>query len=129
VTHYTCPSTPNAFGHYVPGGKHWGNDFVASGSIVTGGYLLLGANNDGHDHRAVIGVYTGGPAPLTGVLGQLTVDVSGYGGVAFTFPQAVHVTPRQSLWIAATGIGDFTAYDQNYGGADGCLIGHLNGTQ
>jgi hypothetical protein len=129
VTHYNCGGTADAFGHYVPGGRHWGNDFAAQGSIITGGYLVIGANTDGGDHRAVIGIYTGGPTPLSGALGEVTVSVNGYSGVSFAFPTPIHVTPGQSLWIGATGIGDFTAYDQNNGGADGCFTGRVDGTQ
>jgi hypothetical protein len=89
----------------------------------------MGANTDGGDHRTVIGIYTGGPTPLSGPLAEVTVNVSGYGGANFTFPQPAHVTPGQSLWVGATGIGDFTGYDQNNGGADGCFIGRLDGFQ
>ncbi len=128
VVHYDCPGTPNAFGHYVPAGKHWGNDFIAHGHAITGGSLLIGANTDGNDHRATIGIYTGGPYTLSGLLGAVTVPVSGYGGVSFTFPTPISVTPGESLWLVASGVGDFTGYDQNNGGADGCFIGRLNGT-
>jgi hypothetical protein len=128
VLHYNCTGTPSPFGHYVPVGRHWGNDFIAQGSSISGGYLLLGANPAGGDHRATIGIYTGGPTPLSGALGEVTVSVSGYGGVNFTFPKPIAVSSGQSLWVGATGIGNFTAYDQNNGGADGCLIGRLDGT-
>jgi hypothetical protein len=128
VVHYNCPNTSGAFGHYVPAGKHWGNDFVAQGSTITGGYLLIGANADGGNHSAAIGIFTGGPYTLSGELGSVTVNVSGYGGVNFTFPAPIHVIPGQSLWLVASGIGDFTGYDQNSGGADGCFIGSLTGT-
>jgi hypothetical protein len=127
VTHYNCPNTSNAFGHYVPAGKHWGNDFIAQGSTITGGFLLIGANSDGNNHQASIGVFTSGPYTLSGELGSVTVNVSGYSGVNFTFPQPIHVTPGESLWLVASGIGDFTGYDQNNGGADGCFIGSLSG--
>jgi hypothetical protein len=127
VGHYNCGNTANAFGHYVPGGKYWGNDFVAQGSTITGGSLAMGANVGDHDHSARIGIYTG--PTRTGALGETVVQVVGYGGVNFTFSPAIHVTPGQQLWVSATGIGDFTAYDQNNGGADGCFIGHLDGFQ
>jgi hypothetical protein len=129
VTHYNCPGTGNEFPHYVPAGKHWGNDFIAQGRTITSGTLLIGANVDGNDHRAKIGVFTGGPDQLAGELGSTVVDVSGYGGVSFTFPTPINVTPGQSLWLVAIGIGDFTAYDQNSGGADGCFVGSLTGFQ
>jgi surface antigen len=125
VTHYNCPSTTNTVGHYVARGTHWANDFVAQGSVITGGFLQLVANADGQDHRAAIGIYTGGPDTLSGVLGQVTVPVSGNGGVSFTFPQPINVTPGQRLWVGATGIGDFTASDAS----NGCLIGHVDGTR
>jgi hypothetical protein len=127
VTHYNCPYTEGAFGHYVPTGTHWGNNFTAQGSTITGGHLLLGANEDGGNHQASIGISTGGPNALSGELGSVTVTVSGYSGVNFTFPSPIHVTPGQALWLVASGVGSFTAYDQNDGGADGCFIGSLNG--
>jgi hypothetical protein len=129
VTHYSCPNTPSAIGHYVPAGKHWGNDFVTAGSEITGGHLLIGAASDGGNHEATIGVYTGGPNQLSGELGSTNVAVSGYGGVNFSFSPAIHVSVGESLWLVASGIGDFTGYDQNNGGADGCFIGSLAGTQ
>ena len=129
VTHYNCPDTPSAFGHYVPAGKHWGNDFIAQGSTISGGHLDIGANVDGNNHQASIGIFTGGPDTLSGELGSVTVNVNGYGGVNFTFPLTIHVTPGESLWLVASGSGDFTAYDQNNGGADGCFIGNLQGVQ
>lgn len=127
VAHYNCAGTPNAFGHYVPAGKYWGNDFVAQGRTITGGYLLIGANTGDHDHSARIGIYTG--PSRTGALGETTLQVSGYGGASFTFPAPIQVSPGQQLWITASGIGDFTAYDQNNGGADGCFIGRIDGFQ
>jgi hypothetical protein len=127
VTQYSCPGTANAFGHYVPAGHWWANSFTAQGSTIAGGFLLMGANQDGNNHQATVGVYTGGPSPLTGELGSVTVNVVGYGGVNFTFGQPIQVVPGESLWIGATGIGDFTAYDQNNGGSDGCFIGNLEG--
>jgi surface antigen len=127
VTHYNCPYTEGALGHYVPAGTHWGNNFTAQGSTITGGHLLLGANEDGGNHQASIGIFTGGPNTLSGELGSVTVTVSGYSGVNFTFPSPIHVTPGQALWLVASGVGNFTAYDQNNGGVDGCFIGSLNG--
>jgi hypothetical protein len=111
----------------VPAGKHWGNDFVAQGTTITGGHLAIGANQDGGNHQARIGIFTGGPYTLTGELGETTVSVVGYGGVNFSFSPAIRVTAGQSLWLVAIGVGDFTAYDQNNGGADGCFQGQLIG--
>jgi hypothetical protein len=127
VLSYNCGSTANAFGHYVPAGKHWANEFTAQSGTITGGYLLLGANTDGGNHQASVGLFTGGPYTLSGELGSVTVSVSGYGGVSFSFPSPLHVTPGQTLWLVASGVGDFTAYDQNNGGSDGCFIGRLEG--
>jgi hypothetical protein len=124
---YNCGNGPT-FGHYVPAGKHWGNEFIAQNATITGGYLLIGAASDGGNHQASIGIFTGGPYTLSGELGSATVSVSGYGGVSFSFPSPVHVTPGQTLWLVASGIGDFTAYDQNNGGSDGCFIGRLEGS-
>jgi surface antigen len=127
VSDYNCAYTPEAFGHYVPAGTHWGNSFTVQGATITGGSLRLGAAEDGGNHQASIGIFTGGPDTLSGELGSVTVDVSGYGGVSFTFPSPIHVTPGQSLWLVASGIGNFTAYDQNNAGSDGCFIGTLTG--
>lgn len=124
VTHYDCPAVPNAFGHYLPAGTHWGNDFTAQGRTITSGWLTLGSNTP---QGARIGIYTGGPSPLSGELGAVEVTVSGYGGVSFTFGTPVSVTPGQRLWLAATSRGPMTAYDRNDGGADGCFQGGLAG--
>jgi hypothetical protein len=96
--------------------------------MITGGHLLIGANADGGNHQATIGIFTGGPNALSGQLGTTTVGVSGYGGVDFTFSPPIQVSVGQSLWLEAIGVGDFTAYDQNNGGVDGCVIGSLVGT-
>jgi hypothetical protein len=124
VTDYNCPSGSGQTGHYVPSGDYWGNPFTAPGGTITGGYLLIGANEDGNDHNALIGIHENGE---TGVaLAQVVVAVHGYGGVSFTFPQPVSVSPNQQLWITATGEGgNFTAYDTNEG--EQCFVGHLEG--
>jgi hypothetical protein len=127
VTHYNCPAAADGASHYVPAGKHWGNAFVAQGHTITGGTLLIGANVDGQDHRAQIGIFTGGPDQLSGELGSTVVDVHDYGGASFSFPSPIAVTPGQLLWLVAIGIGDFTAYDRKDNGADGCFIGSLVG--
>lgn len=124
VTHYNCPAVPNAFGHYLPAGTHWGNDFTAQGTTITSGWLTLGSNTP---QGARIGIYTGGPNTLSGELGAVEVTVSGYGGVNFTFSPPVTVTPGQRLWLAATSRGPMTAYDRNDGGVDGCFQGGLAG--
>ncbi|MGZ3180977.1 MAG: hypothetical protein ACXU8N_00935 [Telluria sp.] len=35
VTHYSCPNQASTKGHYIPAGKHWGNDFTAKGSTTS----------------------------------------------------------------------------------------------
>jgi len=123
VTHYDCPSTGGGAGHYVPRDRYWSNDFTAKGRVITGGWLSLGANNDGGDHRAKIGIYTG--AGRAGPLGEVVIPVTGYDGESFTFSTPIQVTPGQQLWVAATGVGDFTAYDS----PAGCFHGRVVGTE
>lgn len=124
VTDYSCPAGSGQNGHYVPSGDYWGNPFTASGGTITGGYLLIGADEDGNDHNALIGIYSNGETG--GPLAETVVGVHGYGGAHFTFPQPVNVTPGQQLWITVFGDGgNFTAYDTNDG--DQCFVGDLEG--
>jgi hypothetical protein len=124
VTDYSCPAGSGQNGHYVPSGDYWGNPFTALGGTVTGGYLLIGADEDGNDHNALIGIYSNGETG--GPLAEVVVAVHGYGGVHFTFPQPVNVSPNQQLWITVFGDGgNFTAYDTNEG--DQCFVGDLEG--
>ncbi|HXO48453.1 MAG TPA: hypothetical protein VN897_14355 [Mycobacterium sp.] len=124
VNDYSCAAGSGQNGHSVPSGRYWGNPFTASGGTITGGYLLIGANEDGNDHNALIGIYSSGETG--GPLVEMVVAVHGYGGVHFTFPQPVNVSPNQQLWITVFGDGgDFTAYDTNDG--DQCFVGNLEG--
>lgn len=124
VTDYSCPAGSGQNGHYVPSGDYWGNPFTASGGTITGGYLLIGADEDGNDHNALIGIYSNGETGSP--LAETVVGVHGYGGAHFTFPQPVNVTPGQQLWITVFGDGgNFTAYDTNDG--DQCFVGSLEG--
>jgi hypothetical protein len=125
ATHYDCPNDNSNNGHYVPVDHYWEQEFVAQGTGITGGFLLLGANVGDHDHTARIGIYTG--TNRTGALEQIEQEVVGYGGVNFTFPTPITVSPGEHLHIAATGVGDFTAYDEFAGGVDGCFIGRIDG--
>jgi hypothetical protein len=124
VVDYSCPAGTGQNGHYVPSGYYWGNPFTAPGGTITGGYLLIGANEDGGDHNALIGLYSEGETGRP--LAEAVVGVHGYGGVHFTFAQPVSVSPNQQLWITVFGDGgDFTAYDTNEG--DQCFVGDLEG--
>ena len=105
----------------MPANRYWEETFVTQGSTITGGYLLLGANQDGLDHRGKIGIYTG--TNRAGELGSTVQAVSGYGGVNFTFSSAIPVQPGQTLYFAATGVGDFTAYDSSAK----CFVGRIDG--
>jgi hypothetical protein len=60
-------------------------------------------------------------------LGTVVVNVVGYGGQTFTFSPPITVSPGQPLYLAASGIGDFTAYD-NLAAGD-CFVGSLQGYQ
>jgi uncharacterized protein YraI len=124
VTHYNCPNGP-ALGHYVPANRYWEQNFTAQGTSITGGWLLLGANTGDHDHTAKIGIYTG--SNRSGPLAETYKQVSGYDGEDFAFPAPIPVTPGQQLYVAVTGVGDFTAYDQVVNGIDGCFIGRIDG--
>jgi hypothetical protein len=125
VTDYNCPNDNTNNGHYVPANYYWEQEFTSQGTSITGGYLLLGANIGDHDHTARIGIYTG--ANRSGALEEIEQEVVGYGGVNFTFPTPIAVSPGQQLHIAATGVGDFTAYDELSNGVDGCFIGRIDG--
>lgn len=125
VTAYSCPNDNSNNGHYVPANHYWEQKFTSQGTNITGGFLLLGANIGDHDHTARIGLYTG--ANRSGVLEEIEQEVVGYGGVNFTFPTPIAVSPGQQLHIAATGVGDFTAYDELTNGVDGCFIGRIDG--
>jgi hypothetical protein len=126
ITDYNCPNDNSNNGHYVPANRYWEQEFTAQGTSIAGGYLLLGANEDGGDHIAKIGIYTG--ADRSGALAEIEQQVVGYGGVTFSFPTPIAVRPGQQLHIAATGIGDFTAYDERpSNGEEGCFIGRIEG--
>jgi hypothetical protein len=125
VTHYNCPNDNSNNGHYVPANHYWEQEFTSQGTSITGGFLLLGANVGDHDHTARIGVYTG--SNRSGALEEIEQQVVGYGGVNFTFPTPIAVGQGQQLHIAATGVGDFTAYDELTNGVDGCFIGRIDG--
>jgi len=122
VVHYDCPNDNSNIGKYVPAGRYWENSFTALGTRVTGGWVLIGANTDGGDHRARVGIYAG--SGRAGPLAEATVAVTGYDGEAFSFPSPVRVSPGQRLYLAASGVGDFTAYDNR----SGCFIGRVDGS-
>jgi hypothetical protein len=121
VVHYNCPNDNSNIGKYVPPGRYWENDFVAQGQWVTGGSVGIGANTDGRDHRARIGIYRG--SGRGGALGEVIVPVTGYDGEAFSFPSPIRVMPGDRLYLAVSGVGDFTAYDNR----SGCFIGRVDG--
>jgi hypothetical protein len=122
VVHYDCANDNSNIGKYVPSGHYWQNIFTAQGSRITGGWVLIGANTDGGDHRARIGIY--GSPGLGSPLATVDVQVTGYDGEAFSLPGALAVSPGQQLYLTVLGVGDFTAYDNR----SGCLIGRVNGT-
>jgi hypothetical protein len=122
VLHYDCPNDNSNIGHYVPSGRHWSEAFTAQGTSISRGHLQLGANADGGDHRARIGIYSAGQ--LAGPIQEVVVPVVRYTGVDFQLPQPLVVTPGQRYYLTATGVGDFTAYDNRAG----CFIGRLEGT-
>jgi hypothetical protein len=120
VTHYDCANDNSNLGHYIRSGTYWQEAFTAQGSRVLGGWVLIGAHQDGGDHRARIGIY-GGPG-LSAPLGSTVVNVGGYDGESFQL--SAPVTKGQQVYLAVSGIGDFTAYDSRAG----CFIAHVTGT-
>jgi len=127
IKFYDCANDHSNHGIPVSAGKRWGNNFTASGTLITGGWVLVGAADSG-THDARIGIFDG-PGPTLGTpLAEVDIPVSGYAGQNFTFPSPAHVTPGQALYFAVIATdGDFTAYDQ--APADGCFIGRLDGYQ
>jgi len=121
VVHYDCGNDNSNIGKYVPAGRYWQNEFTAQGAWITGGWVLIGANTDGGDHRARVGVYAA--SGLSNPLAEVVVAVTGYDGESFAFPSPVHVARGQHLYLAVGGIGDFTAYDNR----SGCFIGRVVG--
>jgi hypothetical protein len=120
VTHYDCANDNSNIGKYIKPGTYWQNGFMAQGSRITGGWVAIGANTDGGDHRAQVGIYSAGGVALSTVV----LPVTGYDGESFTLPSPLAVSVGQSLYLRVTGIGDFTAYDNR----SGCFIGHVEGT-
>lgn len=120
--HYDCANDNSDLGHYVPRDRYWQEGFVSRGTSITEGWLLLGADENGNDHRARVGIYTG--SGRTGALAEVEVFVGGYDGESFTFPSPVAVHPGQQLYVAVTGIGDLTAHDSRAG----WFIGRLTGS-
>jgi hypothetical protein len=119
--HYNCPNDNSNIGKYVPPGRYWQNDFIVSGSTITGGFVLVGANDDGSNHTARVGIYTG--PGMASPLSTVDIPVHGYGGQNFTLPNSLPVTPGQRLYLTVVGVGDFTAYDNR----SGCFIGRVDG--
>jgi hypothetical protein len=122
VLQYACANDNSNQGHYVPAGHYWQQQFTAHAGTITGGWVLLGANLDGGNHNAVIGVYA--DAGRTQPLATVISPVSGYGGVSFSFSTPARVTEGESVWLTTTGVGDFTAYDN---ATTDCFIAHLIG--
>ena len=121
VVHYDCPNDNSNIGKYISAGKYWENDFIAQGQRITGGWVLIGANTDGGDHRARIGIYTG--SGRSGALAEVIAQVTGYDGESFSFSSPARVSKGQRLYLAVSGVGDFTAYDNR----SGCFIGRVDG--
>ena len=121
IDQYQCANDYSNIGTYVARGHYWHNNFVAQGGLITGGSVGLGANSDGRNHTAEVGIY--GDSGLTRPLGVVSVNVSGYGGVRFSFTHPVSVAAGEELYFGVKGVGDFTVYDNR----TGCMIGDLEG--
>jgi hypothetical protein len=125
VVQYDCPNQPGVVAKNLNPGQYWRNDFVAMGDQVTGGSMSLSAANDGAAHRATVGIFRDSAA--TDPVGSTTVTIPPGGTAsAFTFATPLSVTRGATLYFAVRAIDSVTAYDQP--GADGCVIGHLDGT-
>jgi len=120
VVHYDCPNDNSNIGKYISPGRYWQMPFQTQGRTITGGWILIGANNDGGDHRARVGIYRG--QGLGTPLGTAIVPVSGYDGEPFGLG-SVNVNPGETLYLTVVGIGDFTVYENR----SGCVIGQVNG--
>jgi hypothetical protein len=129
VTSYDCPNMNNAAGHYVPQGYYWNNDFTAQSATITHGWVLVGADANGARHQVTVGISATlgthtSPAQWAGP--TFTAEVSGYGGINWTAPSPIHVTPGQRYYFTVTASnGDFTAYDNTNAGD--CFIGSAIG--
>jgi hypothetical protein len=122
VVHYDCANDNSNIGKYVPAGHYWQNPFTSTGHLITGGFVLIGANTDGIDHRARVGIYSG--SGIGTPLATTVVNVTGYDGESFTLSPPLAVQPGQQLYLSVVGIGNFTAYDNR----SGCFIGRVDGT-
>jgi hypothetical protein len=120
VVHYDCANDNSDIGRYISPSRYWQMPFQARGRTVTGGWVLIGANNDGGDHRAQVGIYRG--QGLGSPLATAVVRVSGYDGEAFGLG-SVTVNPGETLYLTVVGVGDFTVYENR----SGCVIGRVNG--
>ena len=89
----------------MPSGHYWQNAFVAQGSRITGGWVLIGAATDGGNHQARIGTY--GSAGLRNPLTAVVIQVTGYEGESFSLPGPLVVSPGQQLYLTVVGVGDF----------------------
>jgi hypothetical protein len=120
VVQYDCPNDNSNIGRYISPGRYWQMPFQTQGRTITSGWVLIGANNDGGDHRARVGIYRG--QGLGSPLATAVVSVSGYDGESFGL-SSVAVNPGETLYLTVAGIGDFTVYENR----SGCVIGRLNG--
>lgn len=130
VVHYDCADSDSEVGHFIGPNTFWNDGpFPAAGRTITGGWVLIGAHEDGRDHRGLVQIWTG-PMRTGQLLGQTEVHARGYDGEEFTFPQPIQVTPGQQLYLAVVSTGSannegFTAYDS---AGEGCFVGRVVGT-
>jgi hypothetical protein len=123
ITHYDCPTDNGNKGVYVGPGHYWRSDpFTAKGSIITGGFVLIGANVDANNHQARVGIFRS--ADLSAPLATVVVTANGYDGENFTLGEPLNVTPGETLYLTVIGIGGFTAYDRV---DNDCFIGRVDG--
>jgi hypothetical protein len=118
---YSCPNDYGNGGHYIPPGHYWQDSFVANGTVINAGSLELGANEDGQNHQATVGIWS--DPGLTNPVTTTVVNVVGYDGVQFALPQAT-VVPGRTYYLGVRAIGTLTAYDRI---DTNCFIGTVVG--
>ena len=125
MVQYDCPDQPGVIDQPLNTGQYWRNDFTTKGDQITGGSMAIIAPADGSNHQARVGVYR--DLGLTDEVGAVTLTIaSGARAAPFTFPSVLSVPRDTQLYFGVRAIDPVTVEDQP--GADGCVIGRLDGT-
>lgn len=128
---YSCPSTSTIVSKVLGDNEVYSVEFTAAADeLITGGYVDLTAVGGQPASQVQIGVDTNpaNPEAQLVTLGQVTVTVSGAGGVDFEFPTPIQVTAGEVLFFGfVNGSTQLTANYEGSGGTAGCLIADLTG--